>query len=137
MKSIDKLAVLSVASIMLDQQPEVTTLDIKQKLRAQGFFAKQRDVSSFMGLLAQEQNWESKDNGSHKVYSLSQVGISTPTLVHNTVLPSRVVGAWEVNSVTDSTVMYIDGTQTRNQVRQIYKTTCNVKWQDTRARKVK
>jgi hypothetical protein len=143
MKTIDKLAVLSVASVMLDQQPEVTTLEVKEKLRAQGFWAKQRDISTHMAELAQEQGWKSQDNGTHKVYSAHIAGTAAdsvtalPTLVHSTVLPSRTIGAWEVNSTTDSTVMYIDGSQTRDQVRQIYKVTCNVKWENTRARKVK
>jgi hypothetical protein len=141
MKTVDKLSVLTIASVMLDQQSEITTLEVKNTLRTHGYFAEQSKVSTLMSDVAKEQGWGFKDNGKYRSYHLNPSPSAHTTIsvtsIHGTVLPGKKVGAWEVNSVTNSNIVYIDGSQTRDQVRKIYKQMHNVKWEDTRARKVK
>ena len=130
----DKLTVLSIASVMFDTQPEVTTLEVKQALRNHGFYAKQAEVSTLMIDIAKTEGWDFKDNGTHRTYRLAP--ISNP-IVTNPIITAPVVGDWCVSSTTNGEVMYVDKTKTRDQVRLIYQQTHKVKWVDTRSRRVK
>jgi len=66
-----KLEVLQSAEHLLDQKREVTTLEVKLDLRAQGYVAFQAEVSFWMAQLAQEQDWLYTFNGTFRVYHLA------------------------------------------------------------------
>jgi hypothetical protein len=72
MKTIDKNSVQQVAENLMRQHVFTTTLEVKQALRADRYFAKQADVSMFMDQLATELDWDYFENGEYRTYSTKQ-----------------------------------------------------------------
>lgn len=57
-RPIDSQEVFSEAVKLFDNKGTATTLEVKNKLRERGFFAKQEEVSAMMLFLANRHNWD-------------------------------------------------------------------------------
>ena len=58
---------------LIEENGETTTLEIKQALRGDGYFALQTGVSNYMDLLAEDGRFEYVDNGTYREYSIPSV----------------------------------------------------------------
>ncbi len=68
MKPLTKNAVHDAAASLMGINEETTTLEVKDLLRKQGYYAKQEDVSVMMDQLCHEMDWEYHFNGQFRVY---------------------------------------------------------------------
>jgi nucleoside phosphorylase len=93
MKPLNPEEVRRVANAIIREKGETTTLDVKNKLRSEGFFAEQKAVAQLMRDLAIGENWATRSAGNHLIYFLvekngpasSFVGFDRPTIVLLTV----------------------------------------------------
>jgi len=67
---IDKNSVMQAALQLIARNGKTTSLEVKQELRAQGYWAKQSTVSSILQEVQSEQNWKKEEAGGHLEYSL-------------------------------------------------------------------
>lgn len=67
-KVLDKDAVVRVAEELAS--PYVTTLEIKEKLRGEGYYATQGEVSTYMQELVSDGSWDSELASDWPMYSL-------------------------------------------------------------------
>lgn len=140
--AISKAVVLVVAKELLEENTTTTTLEVKQELRKRGFDARQSDTSNMMAQLGIEENWDVDSSGLYKIYAFgparsSKKAAVSKTVLENAILKTKVSGCWEMNSVTSSTVIYVDGNATRDEARAIYTRETGISHADTRGRKVK
>lgn len=148
-KSLDKNATLLAAAALIIANGSTSTLEVKNSLRNQGYFATQVTVSQFMDELAKEGEFQFQDNGMYRTYTDATNQLATiakNVVVTKTTTPSgsKIVtattpqsGDWEVNSTTNKVVHYYSSLLTRDEVRQQYAKQYGVKFVDTRSRKVK
>ena len=145
MKTLNKTAVLIAAVDLFLSHSQTTTLDVKNKLRADGYNAKQSEVSQFMKDLKAEESWTSSDGGGFQIYypathsATASTGTATAAKVGKgaVVLTKSVTGCWEMNSVTNSAIVFVDGSVTREKARTAYMHQVpGTAWADTRGRKV-
>ncbi len=155
-KTLDKTAVLVVAVTLLQANSNTTTLEVKNELRKQGYDARQSEISNYMSQLATEENWDVDARGPYKTFAAGTTGLVTATIpvtgtkgykvtksgnatkVTATVLATKVSGCWELNSTTSSTVVYVDGSVSREKARTAYMNeVAGTIWADTRSRRVK
>lgn len=92
MKNLTSDIVLSAALDLIQKNGKTTTLEVKNHLRVQSFWAKQQDVSRMMADLAEAHGWESVSNGVYNVYSISQ---STPASVQT----SSIIGGQKTQRI--------------------------------------
>lgn len=146
MKTISLNDVIVVAADLMVKNGQTTTLEVKNELRNNGFKAFQVEVSQLMDTAKSSENWDVNDNGIHRTYSVVLTKASTPATTTAPVVkaakPTRAAflgtsGDWEVNSVTDSQVLYFGSHLTRDEVRRAYAKAVGVLFVDTRSRKVK
>lgn len=71
MKNLTKQTVQAVAETLMRQNGQTTTLDVKNALRSQGYFATQNAVSASMDELAAERNWVYDPNGPYRIYQMN------------------------------------------------------------------
>ena len=141
MKSVDKTVVGLFATMLMDENGNTTTLEVKNVLRAQGYNACQSDISSFMRDLAVREKWQVEDTGNHKTYTLPDYSspaapVATRGTVSELTFPSK--GCWEVNSTSLSYVVrYYDSSANRSQVRWAFAKSTGTKFADSRSRKHK
>ena len=133
----------------------ITTLEIKNELRAQDFFATQKFVSDTMDELCNENSWKFHFNGTYREYTdvTPVVNITTPVTnptsidevvltdhdgtVHTVdVLDASVTDGW-VGYCTGYPNAYFDSTLTRDIARRAYSKLYKVDFIDTRAKRVK
>lgn len=67
-KPLDKNAVKKTAEFLMISNGATTTLDVKNQLRKDDYFALQKDVSTHMRTLANEQSWGHNDKGGFRSY---------------------------------------------------------------------
>ena len=135
LKSFTTDDVVTVAQTMLKNSSTVTTLEIKDELRNQGFKALQSDVSAIMSICAMNGEFEYKDNGKYREYMLPQTAqmpsnqTSTSVYTYTNVKGKALVpasntsygkGCWEVYSVTTNHTVFMPGTYSRDDVRNSY-----------------
>lgn len=68
MKHLDQEAVKKAAEFLMDQNGSTTTLDVKNHLRAEGYTAFQADVSQFMSMLVNIEQWQFEQKGRYRSY---------------------------------------------------------------------
>ncbi|MCU0447793.1 MAG: WGR domain-containing protein [Microscillaceae bacterium] len=68
MKALDKTAVLIAAEDLMSKFGSTTTLDVKNRLRNNGYMAAQAEVSQWMDVLAREENWAFSQKNNFRVY---------------------------------------------------------------------
>jgi len=68
MKNLTKDAVKEAAEHLIEAFGTTTTLDVKNRLRQQGFQALQAEVSDLMDTLTNEEQWRFNHNGRYRVY---------------------------------------------------------------------
>jgi hypothetical protein len=145
MKTLNKVAVMLVAIEMMKDQGTATTLEVKEALRAEGYFAKQADVSNFMFEVAQEEGWAIDNSSTYRTYSLDANHVAAKAVVTATqstgnpnyasaVIKHRdgsevtvtekeetdaVIGDW-VCDHPSGMEMYFDAIYTRDEVRGAY-----------------
>ncbi|EAY30587.1 WGR domain-containing protein [Microscilla marina] len=68
MKTLTKDAVKEAAEDLIEAFGTTTTLDVKNKLRQQGFQALQAEVSTLMDEVTAEESWQFNHNGRYRVY---------------------------------------------------------------------
>lgn len=68
MKTLTQEAVKEAAEDLIEAFGTTTTLDVKNKLRQQGFQAMQADVSRLMDIVTAEEKWQFNHNGRYRVY---------------------------------------------------------------------
>lgn len=68
MKPLTKQAVRDAAEALFTENGQTTTLDVKNRLRTNGYFALQQEVSVLMDELSQELSWEFMHNGAFRIY---------------------------------------------------------------------
>jgi arginine repressor len=69
-KTLTAAAVYEAAETLMTTHGITTTLEVKNRLRNDGFWALQADVSRLMWLLAREVGWFVCSNGRHRLYAL-------------------------------------------------------------------
>ena len=62
-------AVCDAAEALMQAHGTTTTLEVKNRLRNEGYWACQADVSAFMRELATYREWCYVSNGRHRVYT--------------------------------------------------------------------
>ena len=62
-------AVCEAAEALMQACGTTTPLEVKSRLRNQGYWARQADVSAFMRELARYRDWCYVSNGHHRVYT--------------------------------------------------------------------
>jgi hypothetical protein len=145
LKSIDKVTVLVAAATLMLKNSTTTTLEVKNELRKSGYNARQSEISDLMAQLGVEEKWDVNNSGSFKVYApgstagiasvASPSGTSAST---GTILSTKVSGCWEMNSTTSSTVVFVNGSLSREKARTAYMNqVTGTAWADTRGRRVK
>lgn len=132
MKTIDSTVVLATAMSLIDTNGSVTTLEVKNSLRSEGYWAKQPEVSKMLADVAQSAGWTFTDNGVHRTY------VNHPT-VKATVPASHSTkpGDWIATSTTNAAQLVLPGFFTRDEARRQYKETYGVKWENTRTKRAK
>ena len=68
MKTLTQEAVKEAAEDLIEAFGTTTTLDVKNKLRQQGYQAMQADVSRLMDTVTAEERWQFNHNGRYRVY---------------------------------------------------------------------
>lgn len=113
----------STARKLIEKNGETTTLDVKNNLRDQGFFAVQSDISRFMDQVANsvsEIEWN--DTGGHRIYyGTFDTGSETHEVWHKGDPSSK----WT-----------FQGVKNRNAARNAYATMFDVPYRDTRSQKL-
>lgn len=71
-KPLTKINVLKAAEELMTINDYTTTLDVKNALREEGYFAVQADVSLWMEELAYEEGWLYQSNGTHRFYAFGE-----------------------------------------------------------------
>ena len=61
-------AVREAAHLLMRTHGATTTLEVKNMLRNQGFWALQREISVLMAGLAQHEGWQFHDTGRFRIY---------------------------------------------------------------------
>lgn len=162
MKTLNKIAVMLVAIEMMKDQGTATTLEVKEALRAEGYFAKQADVSNFMFEVAQEEGWAIDNTSTFRTYSLdpnhvaAKIVTNSTTVAGNPNLASHtikhrggsevtvtekdeddaVVGDW-ICDHPSAMEMYFDAIYTRDEVRGAYAKINSVDFSSVTSGKVK
>ena len=67
-KRINRQAVRMAATTLMLAEGSTTTLDVKNRLRKQGYLAQQADVSKWLFAVARQEKWAINDNGTYRVY---------------------------------------------------------------------
>ena len=67
-KPLNRDAIQEVAEKLMTNNLQTTTLEVKNQLRKDGFYAEQKEVSRWMLQLATWQNWTMANQGNHRVY---------------------------------------------------------------------
>ena len=156
MKTLTKLDVLAIAAVLITSNGEVTTLEIKNEARNQGFWAKQLEVSKFVAeLIFEDQLAVVNDNNIYRIYSTGSAYTSNPVTAIPASTPVSTVkhfngtqtitkaitsnllkaGDWEVSSTTHPDVLNYLGEMTRDEVRSAYAKATGAKFADTRSKR--
>lgn len=162
MKTTTLNSVKFAALFLIEAHGETTTLDVKKRLRQEGYWATQSQVSGLMMQAADELPLQWDDNSIHRIYKLPEVSSAQtqpskrsshdPTsmsgapityvkrngqYVHGTDSPTDA-NNWEATEYNDDTrPLYFDSDQyTRDEARQAYAYHRNVPFSDVRARKM-
>jgi hypothetical protein len=160
MKTLNKIAVMLVAIEMMKDQGTATTLEVKEALRAEGYFAKQADVSNFMFEVAQEEGWAIDNSSTFRTYSLDPNHVAATVISTNStgnsnlashtikhrdgsevtvtekVEADAVVGDWICDHYLGDE-MYFDAIYTRDEARGAYAKINNVDFASVTSSKVK
>jgi len=147
--------VKAAAEKLAEVNGTITTLEVKNELRTQDFFATQAFVSQVMDELCSENSWNFHYNGTYREYTdlipVANITSTTtsPTSIDEVTLKDhdRTVHIIDVlnNPVTDGWVgysagcpnAYFDTTCTRDIARRAYSKLYNVDFNDVRAKRVK
>lgn len=70
MKQLSEEAILEAAEALMDEHGSTTTLDVKNRLRNQGYQAFQTEISQKMEKLCQTESWQYRTQGRFRVYYL-------------------------------------------------------------------
>lgn len=73
LKPLTKAAIRSAAIHLMERNYSTTTLEVKQLLRIQNYWAIQATISRWMEELAQEENWYAVSNNYHYNYFKNEV----------------------------------------------------------------
>ncbi len=166
MKNLTKVAVMVAAIDLMKDNEITTTLEVKEALRAEGYFAKQSEVSKLMFEIAGEEGWEIDENGTYRTYSLpdgyntddrdedddvednadpdgvkimhkDKYGNPYPVYVREKSITRATKGDWKVADSGGYIEKYYDGIYTRDEVRSAFSREAEVPYVDTRATKIK
>ena len=69
MQTLTKKIVQDVGTHLIESNGSTTTLDVKQELRNQGYWAVQHEISTFMSQLADDGVFKYTDNGTYRTYN--------------------------------------------------------------------
>ncbi len=67
-KPLNRTSIQEIAERLMISNLETTTLEVKNQLRKEGFYAEQKEVSRWMLQLATWQNWAMVNAGNHRIY---------------------------------------------------------------------
>jgi predicted DNA-binding WGR domain protein len=67
-KPLNRESIQEVAEKLMTDNLQTTTLEVKNQLRKDGYYAEQNEVSRWMLQLATWQNWTMANQGNHRVY---------------------------------------------------------------------
>ncbi|MFK7981673.1 MAG: hypothetical protein AB8G86_16945 [Saprospiraceae bacterium] len=73
LKSLDKHIVRTAAIRLMEQNYTTTTLEVKQLLRSQNYWAIQATISRWMDELAEEEDWYFETFNYHRNYFKNEV----------------------------------------------------------------
>ena len=147
--------VKAAAEKLAEANGTITTLEIKNELRAQDFFATQKFVSDTMDELCNENHYNYHFNGTYREYTdvIPVANITAPVTnptaidevtltdhdgtIHTVdVLDASVTDGW-VGYSTGYPNAYFDSTWTRDIARRAYSKLYNVDFVETRAKRTK
>jgi len=150
--------ILSSAQEILKANGSVTTLEIKENLRQNGFWVDQLTVSDAMDRLHTSKGWEWTFDNGHRLYSYASAQVKQmpvkkgrkPSVFINFVDVTNAPVAdikqsqansqdnWLVWDKAEKNKVHIYGaSETRDHVRSHYARVCGCKIQDVRARRLK
>lgn len=78
-KTADRSAVQQYAEALMNANGTTTTLDVKNAMRADGYWCDQSEISKHMYDLSGELGWSAQSNGTYNTYSVQQKAASQPT----------------------------------------------------------
>lgn len=99
-KHIDKNIVRDAALLLMQKNGRTSSLEVKEHLRSEGFWAKQDPIRDFLYELQRELSWNKNDAGGHLEYSISTP--SSSSTQNNYVQASLLDG--EVISLISDTI---------------------------------
>jgi|SRR6056297_709811 len=134
---------------LLEENGETTSLDVKRKLRDEGYWATQEKVTSFMREIAMEENIGFTFNGIYRTYyefyntpvkpnsalknlMSNQNNIIDPVDINNPIQGDWEV--WDVNGISDPCCY--DGNLTAGQAKYQYSLRTGINFLDVRVKKI-
>lgn len=72
LQTLEPEVVCQVTEALMLTHGTTTTLEVKNELREQGFFAVQAEVSALMEVIAEERHWKFWHNGRHRIYTFAE-----------------------------------------------------------------
>ena len=157
METLTKQAVLDTAKELIEDDGYTTTLAVKRKLRENGYFAKQRQVSNFLQDLARDFILCWTFNGLYRKYTLDPNADSIDDVVDD--IPTGITIGYQkrngkvikdltyadivneshmiVFSKLYSDVLYFPLSYTRSEVRFAYSKLTGIPYKDTRIKTIK
>lgn len=103
-KPIDKQAVKDAAVELINKNGKTSNLEVKEDLRAKGYWAKQEDVRELMKALAGEENWERHYNGSFNEYSIKTASNDATDSSTTTTTPAQNTTPVNTGSTLDTVI---------------------------------
>lgn len=112
-KHIDKDIVKQAAILLMGRNTKTTSLEVKEYLRSEGYWAKQDKVSSLLQELQTEENWGKHDGGGHLVYSPGPASSSSSS-VNTTKKASQKMLDEIMHLIADSTNIDVDDIEAKS-----------------------
>lgn len=154
MKTLTKDVVKTTVLDLIKKNGETTTLDIKKVLRAEGYWATQKDVSRMVDDIYAYMNLTFDDSRGYRVYSEfdNYVGSATSVSVTSTIktkvatkasykdaveVASPSNGDWEVRDKSTHIIRYFEADIPEYAVRYAFYKLTDVRFADTRAKRFK
>jgi hypothetical protein len=154
MKSLTKQDVKDAAVKLMEEHDSTTTLDVKNALRAEGFWATQNQVSEIMDEIYSEENWDYANPNGYREYFMDNDPFQFTKFDDdehddgNYVTRDGDVVApidedniqsddWECYDASENKdEMYFSGRFSRDQVRCAYRFYTGLHFNDTRSRRL-
>lgn len=132
-KNLTTDVVKEVATELIEENGQTTTLEIKTALRAVGYWTIQSEVSRMMDQLAQEGEFVWQDVGGYRVYNFPVVATTNTTFTLPLQDDDEEHEVWHKGDPTSSLVIVA---KSRHAARWQYAKDFDVPYRETRSKKL-